>query len=126
MSFLFYNGQRHGRNKRRHAKLKNIFGSKHDKMPHFIRILKPDLVGKDIQVVDDPQDCFLKITLKNLGPGTIHESFYHNPPRPDFQMYNGNDPWGGIVIYGLNPYKNLQKPGGRGLHTCNQLGTVSK
>ncbi len=79
---------------------------------NLTRLAKPDLVVTDIKAKDDPKGCFLQVTLKNNGPGSIPEAYYHDPPRVGIQMYNGNKPWGGIVLYGFDPYKNLQKPGG--------------
>lgn len=77
-------------------------------VPRFL----PDLTVTDLQAKDDPQGCIIQVTAKNLGPGVIPDRYYHDPPDLAFQMYRNNKPWGGIVIYGVDPQKALQKPGG--------------
>ncbi len=77
----------------------------------FPRLL-PDLTVTDLQAKDDPQGCVIQVTARNLGPGFIPDRYYHDPPDLAFQMYRDNKPWGGIVIYGVDPQKALQKPGG--------------
>ncbi len=79
---------------------------------NMVRPPRPDLIVTDIKAKDDPKGCFLQVTLKNNGPGKIPETYYHKPPRVAIQMYNGNNPWGGIVLFGFDPYKKVQNPGG--------------
>ncbi len=78
-----------------------------------LRKLLPDLVVSDIRAKEDPKGCFLQVTMKNAGPGAIPDEFYkRQPPRVAIQMYNGNKPWGGTVLFGFDPGKRIQKPGG--------------
>ncbi len=84
----------------------------HPSSDKILPIPKPDLTPTDIQAKNEPEGCLLQVTVQNLGPGAIPDVFYHKPPKLGFQMYANNKPWGGIVIYGVDRQKALQKPGG--------------
>jgi hypothetical protein len=77
--------------------------------------LKPDLVPTDIRV---NADCQIVVSFKNNGPGLVPDAaFSFNPPGSGVQMYNGAQPWGGIVLGGVDPQKNLKPAGGTVTHT---------
>jgi hypothetical protein len=77
---------------------------------------RPDLVPTDISV---NTDCRIVITLKNNGPGVVPDAgFSMSPPGSSgVQMYNDNQPWGGIVLGALDPSKSLKPVGGTLTHT---------
>lgn len=76
---------------------------------------KPDLVPTDITV---NADCRIVVSFKNNGPGTVQDAaFAFNPPGSAVQMYNDGQPWGGIVLGGIDPSKNLKPAGGTVTHT---------
>lgn len=74
----------------------------------------PDLVVRDIQL---NAQCQIVVTLANIGAGPVpDDAFSLNPPRTSIQMYKGNQPWGGIVLGGFDPGKQVKAPGGSAQH----------
>jgi hypothetical protein len=62
--------------------------------------------------------CQIVVTLKNNGPGAVPAAAYGtNPPGSSVQMYSDNQPWGGIVLIGVDPQKQLVPAGGTVTHT---------
>ena len=57
--------------------------------------------------------CQIVITLKNNGPGTVPDAaFVQTAAGPGVQMYADGAPWGGIILGGIDPTKQLQPVGG--------------
>ncbi len=74
----------------------------------------PDLVVRDIRL---NAQCQIVVTLSNIGSGPVpDDAFSLNPPRTTIQMYKGNQPWGGIVLGGFDPGKQVKAPGGSAQH----------
>ncbi len=74
------------------------------------RLLKlPDLIVKDIKLVDD---CKIAVTVANIGNAGVPASYYNLPNAVGIQMYNGSKPWGGLILSGFDPAGKLKNPGG--------------
>ncbi len=69
----------------------------------------PDLIVKDIVLLDD---CRIKVTLKNIGSAGVPDSGYDMSNGAAVQMYNNNQPWGGIRLGGIDTAGALKTPGG--------------
>lgn len=76
----------------------------------------PDLVPTNISV---NSECQIVITLKNNGSGIVPDAGFSlsAPGSSGVQMYSDGAPWGGIVLGGLDPSKQLQPVGGTITHT---------
>jgi len=74
----------------------------------------PDLVVRDIRL---NAQCQIVVTLANIGSGSVPDAgFSLNPPRTSVQMYRNGQPWGGIVLGGFDPAKQVKAPGGSAQH----------
>lgn len=69
---------------------------------------KPDLVVRDIRLVDD---CKIQVTLANVGTAGVPDTGYHNTQGAAVQMYKGAQPWGGIRLVFVDPTKKLKTAG---------------
>jgi len=79
--------------------------------PTHRRLIKPDLTPTNITAVQQGQGkCYLRVTMRNNGPGIIPDSVW-TKNRVGVQMYNGNAPWGGMVLSYFDHAKKLQKSG---------------
>lgn len=73
----------------------------------------PDLVVRDIKLIDN---CKIEVTIGNKGNAGVPASFYDLPDAVGVQMYNGAQPWGGIILSGFDPQGHLKNPGGSATH----------
>ncbi len=73
----------------------------------------PDLIVRDIRLI---QDCKIQVTIANIGAAGVPNSYYDLPDAVAVQMYNGSQPWGGMILKMFDPGKNLQSPGGVATH----------
>lgn len=69
----------------------------------------PDLIVRDIRLI---KDCKIKVTLKNIGNGSIAETYYKNPKAVAVQMYKDGKPWGGLILDMFDKHRKLKNPGG--------------
>jgi hypothetical protein len=67
----------------------------------------PDLIVRDIELV---KDCWIKVTLQNIGAGGVPASIYSGNYSA-VQMYKGNQPHGGMVLRVFDPNGLLKTPG---------------
>ena len=74
---------------------------------------KPDLVVRDIKLVDD---CKIEVTIRNIGEAGVPDSSYNLPNAVGVQMFNGSQAWGGIILSGFDPQGHLKSPGGTATH----------
>jgi hypothetical protein len=82
---------------------------------------KPDLIIESIELVkhDMGGDCFVKVVVKNIGPGPVPDFVYtdHNPKSAGVYLFRGATRWGGAAIWQFDPWRNLQPPGGKAVYT---------
>jgi len=73
----------------------------------------PDLTVTNIEAVQNGVGkCYLRVSVRNNGPGTIPDEIYTTHQRKvSIQMYVNNKPWGGMALYGFDWGKHLQHPG---------------
>ncbi len=78
----------------------------------------PDLTIVDITL---NEGCFVVVTAKNNGPGKLPDKVWtdHSPDSSAIYLYINGKKWGGKTIWGFDPDKNLQKPGGTATMTSN-------
>jgi len=69
----------------------------------------PDLVVKNVQVV---QGCRVKVTVANIGRGPVPPAGYDMHHGVGIQAYKDGQPWGGIRLGGVDPGRNVARPGG--------------
>lgn len=70
--------------------------------------LKPDLVVSAIRLT---ADCKIQVTMKNMGPGGVPDSAYHQTKGVIVQATAGGTGWGGYRLFMVDPHKKLQRPG---------------
>ncbi len=60
------------------------------------------------------KDCKVAVVVNNLGPGPVPDTVWtvHTPKSAGVYLYKNGTGWGGGTIWGFDPAKNLQKPGG--------------
>jgi hypothetical protein len=73
----------------------------------------PDLVVRDIRLI---QDCKIQVTIANIGTAGVPASYYDLPDAVAVQMYNGSQPWGGMILKMFDPAGKLKAPGGVATH----------
>jgi hypothetical protein len=78
----------------------------------------PDLAIEDITL---NEQCFVVVTAKNNGPGRVPDKAWtdHSPDSSAIYLYINGKKWGGETIWGFDPAKNLQNPGGTATMTSN-------
>ena len=71
----------------------------------------PDLT---IEKISLDKDCLVTVVVKNLGPGKIPDTVWtvHTPQSAGVYLYRNGSNWGGETIWGFDPTKQLQNPGG--------------
>jgi hypothetical protein len=67
----------------------------------------PDLIVSDIELM---QDCWIKVTLKNIGNGGVPASIYSGNYSA-VQMYKGSQAHGGMVLREFDPSGLLKSSG---------------
>jgi subtilase family serine protease len=78
----------------------------------------PDLqpIGFSLQqtgTISATGPCQIVISLKNNGPAIVPDSaFVQTAAGPTLQMYADGQPWGGLILGGVDPGKALQPVGG--------------
>ena len=84
----------------------------------------PDLTIEDITL---NEGCFVVVQAKNNGPGTVPDEVWsvHTPDSSAIYLYINGKRWGGETIWGFDPDKNLQNPGGAAIMTSNLKVTGS-
>jgi hypothetical protein len=77
-----------------------------------------DLAIEDITL---NEHCFVVVTVKNNGPGVVPDKVWtdHSPDSSAVYLYINGKRWGGKTIWGFDPAKNLQNPGGTATMTSN-------
>jgi hypothetical protein len=73
----------------------------------------PDLMVRDIRLIEN---CKIQVTISNLGKAGVPDSYYDNPDAVAVQMYNGTQPWGGMILKMFDPAGKLKTPGGFATH----------
>ena len=53
----------------------------------------------------------MRVTIANIGKGTLPDKAYDMHNGVSIQMYNNNKPWGGIRLGAVDSQKKLAKPG---------------
>jgi hypothetical protein len=76
----------------------------------------PDLVIDNIEV---NRSCQVVVTAKNLGPGLVPDTVWtvHTPTSCGVYLYINGKKWGGGTIWGFDPARALQTPGGTATYT---------
>ena len=71
----------------------------------------PDLIPADVTL---GEACRIIVTLHNNGPGAVPDAGFSlsAPGASGVQMYNDGNPWGGIVLGGLDPAHAVKPAGG--------------
>jgi hypothetical protein len=71
----------------------------------------PDLTIVDITLNDQ---CFVVVTARNNGPGRLPDKVWtdHSPDSSAIYLHINGKKWGGQSIWGFDPARNLQNPGG--------------
>ena len=71
----------------------------------------PDLTIVDITLNDQ---CFVVVTARNNGPGRLPDKVWtdHAPDSSAIYLHINGKSWGGESIWGFDPTRNLQNPGG--------------
>ncbi len=69
--------------------------------------LKPDLVVSNIDLI---QDCWIRVTIQNVGTAGVPNPVYTGNLCA-IQMYQGNQPHGGMVLSVFDPGGQLKAPG---------------
>jgi len=77
-----------------------------------------DLAIEDITL---NEHCFVVVKVKNNGPGAVPDKVWtdHSPDSSAVYLYINGKRWGGKTIWGFDPAKNLQNPGGTATMTSN-------
>lgn len=76
----------------------------------------PDLIIADIYL---DKDCQVVVKVKNLGPGSVPDEVWtvHKPESSSVYISIDGKGWGGGTIWGFDPGKALQSPGGEATYT---------
>ncbi|MBN2346750.1 MAG: hypothetical protein JXO51_10215, partial [Candidatus Aminicenantes bacterium] len=71
----------------------------------------PDLIIKEISL---NRKCQVVVTVANAGPGMVPDDVWavHTPGSSSVYLYVNGKKWGGRTIWGFDPGKTLQPPGG--------------
>lgn len=65
-----------------------------------------------IKAIELTEDCRLKVTIVNRGPGDLPEAAYDRGHGVGVQASVNNRGWGGYRLFMIDPEKQLQKAGG--------------
>jgi hypothetical protein len=78
----------------------------------------PDLAIVDITL---NEQCFVVVTAKNNGPGSVPDKVWtdHSPESSAIYLLVNGKKWGGETIWHFDPSKNIQNPGGTATMTSN-------
>jgi len=79
----------------------------------------PDLVIDKIYITDDKH---VAIVVKNLGPDPLPDTVWtdHKPTSASVFLLITGKSWGGKCLWGLDPDRKLQKPGGTVTYISNR------
>ncbi|WP_281951349.1 CARDB domain-containing protein [Nitrosophilus kaiyonis] len=82
------------------------------------RVSLPDLA---ITKIGLDKDCHVVVEVKNRGKGKLPDSVWtkHTPKSAGVYIYVDGKKWGGASIWGFDPNKNLQNPGGTAKYVSN-------
>jgi hypothetical protein len=69
--------------------------------------LRPDLIVSNIDLI---QDCWIRVTIQNIGTAGVPDAVYAGNVCA-IQMYEGNQPHGGMVLSVFDPGGQLKTPG---------------
>ena len=71
----------------------------------------PDLIVRDIAL---NRRCQVVVTVGNAGPGMVPDEVWtvHKPTSCSVYLYINGQKWGGGTVWGFDPGKLLQPPGG--------------
>ena len=85
--------------------------------PPIIRFL-PDLAVEDIRL---NSDCQVVVKIRNNGPGRLPDDVWtvHMPKSAGIYLSINGQKWGGATIWGFDPARALQSPGGTAEYTSN-------
>jgi hypothetical protein len=84
----------------------------------------PDLTIAAIGLNDQ---CQVVVTVKNIGHGMVPDYVWtaHKPESSSVYISKDGKGWGGGTIWGFDPGKNLQAPGGKAVYTSTLKVTGS-
>jgi subtilase family serine protease len=86
----------------------------------------PDLTISDVFL---NEKCQVVVQVKNLGPGSVPDEVWtvHSPESAGVYIQRNGRAWGGDAIWGFDPGKSLQPPGGTVTYTSRLTisGTVT-
>lgn len=76
----------------------------------------PDLAIKEIAL---NRQCSIVVTVENRGPGRVPDTVWtsHTPRSSSVYLKINGRGWGGATIWGIDPKKQLQIPGGEARYT---------
>ncbi len=76
----------------------------------------PDLTITDILL---DKECQVVVKVKNLGPSSVPDEVWtvHKPESSGVYLHINGKGWGGATIWGFDPGKSLQPPGGTAAYT---------
>ena len=74
----------------------------------YSQTLLPDLTVSEIKLIEE---CKIQVTIKNIGSAGLPDIAYDRTRGVAIQMYKDGKPWGGIRLFGFDPYKKLMNPG---------------
>jgi len=73
----------------------------------------PDLIVKDIRLI---KNCKILVTVANIGNTGVPSSSYVLPRAVGVQMWKGPQPWGGLILKGVDPTGKLKSRRGYAKH----------